>query len=227
MGTLWLWCSCGHHSTQTTHPNTVANQVHPMMAVSHPSRTVCPQSSGGWPGHQSAQLPIQSWHPWDIPQQKSDPCRSHLAAYRTQSICNQCTGARNVRTAPEVSALTGRSPYWASMGQTRSGASHECSIGLGSGSLEAVLTPWTLCHVPQSTFNWEHCHQGGHLVWNGVWVVGACRVASTWIPVNNISKDWSMYMCGYIQYIHTQQHSGLSWGLDVLDDVIYCRHMKR
>lgn len=140
----------------------------------------------------------------------------------------QCFGARNVRTAPEVNALTGRSqvwsPYWASMRQTHSGASHECSIGLGSGSLEAMLTPWTLCHVPQSTSNWEHCRQGGHLVWNGVRVVGASRVASAWIPVNNISKDWSMYMCGYIQYIYIQQHSGCP---DVLDDVIYCRHIKR
>ena len=35
-------------------------------------------------------------HPWD---KKPDPCRSHHAAYRTQSICCQCTGARNHRTA--------------------------------------------------------------------------------------------------------------------------------
>ena len=102
MGILWFWYSRGRHWTHTTHPNTVANQG--VLGRVPPQQDSVPEQ---WLEDWDKELravtrplkcpaPSTVQHPWD---KKPDPCRSHHAAYRTQSICCQCTGARNHRTA--------------------------------------------------------------------------------------------------------------------------------
>lgn len=107
------------------------------------------KSSRRWPALQVCQNPI-----W------SSICGTCWYPNRTQRSCRQHTNARHHRTPPLrscVHAATGQSQVWAkefSSGIKGTAGVPECPMNGQSDwdleKVEAKLTPWALCHIPQA-----------------------------------------------------------------------------
>lgn len=147
--------------TNTSHPNTAADRVHPLMAAAlldgsaPPSRTMhlqrCKNCSGTTRGT------------WERAQ------GVNLASRFPRSQSNWASTGCSLSQERSTGA-----PTWMGVG---SGASHRCSTGLGSGEWGGQFD--TLGSLP-----W-----GGVVGLNGVWVGGVCQIGSTKMTELKVSQQ--------------------------------------